>query len=221
MRDTSLDSTEEVRGLVRAGRAAVRVGDYQAAVVAFEQAVRLDPTNMEAQDGLTDARRRFGVAQAERSSEVVEYCYRHPDVETGLHCVSCNRPICARCSHPAAVGQLCPECRKGRRSVHYQVSAGTVAKAGLAAVVAGGIGSFITSFIPFFFLFFLGPALGEMVLRVVDWATGSKRGRAVQIIAAIGLVAGAAMLTIIQPVRMLNVAIFLLLSVGTAVTRLR
>src|SRR5437867_7891168 len=23
----------------------------------------------------------------------VEYCYRHPDRETGLHCIQCNRPI--------------------------------------------------------------------------------------------------------------------------------
>lgn len=37
-------------------------------------------------------------------------CYRHPDRPTRLACSRCGRPICAECSHDAAVGQLCPEC---------------------------------------------------------------------------------------------------------------
>jgi len=28
----------------------------------------------------------------------VEYCYRHPDRETGLHCIQCGRPICGECA---------------------------------------------------------------------------------------------------------------------------
>ncbi len=37
-------------------------------------------------------------------------CYRHPDRITGLSCSECGRPICAECSHDAAVGQKCPNC---------------------------------------------------------------------------------------------------------------
>lgn len=37
-------------------------------------------------------------------------CYRHPDRPTRLSCSSCGRPICAGCSHDAAVGQKCPAC---------------------------------------------------------------------------------------------------------------
>jgi membrane associated rhomboid family serine protease len=46
----------------------------------------------------------------------VEYCYRHPGVETGVHCTRCNRPICTDCMIPAPVGHQCPECaaRAGR-----------------------------------------------------------------------------------------------------------
>ncbi len=36
-------------------------------------------------------------------------CYRHPDRPTRLACSECERPICAECSHDAAVGQKCPE----------------------------------------------------------------------------------------------------------------
>lgn len=46
-------------------------------------------------------------------------CYRHPDRATRLRCSRCERPICAECSHDAAVGQLCPECARpeGRHRV--------------------------------------------------------------------------------------------------------
>lgn len=43
---------------------------------------------------------------------VVEHCYRHPNVETGVHCTRCGRPICTDCMLPAAVGHQCPECVK-------------------------------------------------------------------------------------------------------------
>jgi len=43
---------------------------------------------------------------------VIEHCYRHPNVETGVHCTRCGRPICTDCMYPAAVGHQCPECVK-------------------------------------------------------------------------------------------------------------
>src|SRR5919198_3043877 len=39
-----------------------------------------------------------------------EHCYRHPDVETGVHCTRCGRPICPECMIPAPVGHQCPQC---------------------------------------------------------------------------------------------------------------
>src|ERR671916_609390 len=110
MADSDIHTTEseEVRGLIRAGRAAVRVGDYEAARV--------------------------------------EYCYRHPDTETALHCTSCGRPICVRCSTPAAVGQLCPECRRGRRAPNYQLSTAALIKGGAVAYVVSAIAAVFVTF---------------------------------------------------------------------------
>jgi membrane associated rhomboid family serine protease len=45
----------------------------------------------------------------------VERCYRHPDVETGVHCTRCGKPICAECMIQAPVGHQCPDCVAGAR----------------------------------------------------------------------------------------------------------
>lgn len=225
MSDTTINTTEEVRGLIRAGRAAVRVGDYEAARTTFERAAALDPSNQEALDGLRDARRRLGVSPQAATAEQVEYCYRHPDVETALHCTACGRPICVRCSTPGAVGQLCPECRKGRRAPNYKVApldlikggvvgllVSTVA-AGLLALIGGGLFLFII-------LFAVAPSAAELIVRSVDWATRNKRGRAMQITVAIAMILGGVIAAqfVWNP---LTIGLFLLIGVSTAVARLR
>jgi membrane associated rhomboid family serine protease len=40
----------------------------------------------------------------------VEVCYRHPSVQTRVHCTRCERPICPDCMIQAPVGFQCPEC---------------------------------------------------------------------------------------------------------------
>jgi hypothetical protein len=227
MSDTSINSTEEVRGLIRAGRAAVRVGDYEAARTTFERALQLDPSSQEALDGLRDAQRRLGREPQRSSAEQVEYCYRHPDVETALHCTSCGRPICVRCSMPAAVGQLCPECRKGRRAPNYNVSIGSLIKGGLVGlvvsmIVAGLIGFFggFIGFFLFFIIFAVAPAAAETIVRSVDWATRNKRGRPMQITVAAAMILGGALAYLIIP-SPLPIGLFLLIGVSTAVARLR
>jgi hypothetical protein len=225
MSDTSLNATEEVRGLIRAGRAAVRVGDYEAARTTFERALELAPSNQEAIDGLRDAQRRLGLSPKPRSDEQVEYCYRHPDTETALHCTSCGRPICVRCTTPAAVGQLCPECRKGRRAPNYKVSAGSLIKGALVGLVVSTIVASLISFIGggfflFFLIFAIAPAAAEMIVRSVDWATRNKRGRPMQITVAAAMILGGAIAYALT-FNPLAIGLFLLIGVSTAVARLR
>lgn len=45
----------------------------------------------------------------------VEYCYRHPNVRTAVHCTRCGRPICPDCMIPAPVGHQCPQCVEDAR----------------------------------------------------------------------------------------------------------
>jgi membrane associated rhomboid family serine protease len=73
----------------------------------------------------------------------VEHCYRHPNIQTAVHCTRCNRPICPDCMVPAPVGYQCPECvqqarREFRRGPGRRAMAGgiTATKALLAALLA-------------------------------------------------------------------------------------
>jgi membrane associated rhomboid family serine protease len=50
------------------------------------------------------------------STTQTQYCYRHPDRETGLSCSECGRPICADCANFGPVGIRCPDHASVRRS---------------------------------------------------------------------------------------------------------
>lgn len=80
----------------------------------------------------------------EGAAAAVELCYRHPSVQTGVHCTRCGRPICPDCMIPAPVGYQCPECvqlarREFRQGPGRRVrSAGiTTTKVLLVTILAG------------------------------------------------------------------------------------
>ncbi|GAB4192399.1 MAG: hypothetical protein OHK0022_06580 [Roseiflexaceae bacterium] len=160
----------------------------------------------------------------------VAYCYRHPDRETGLRCVSCNRPICGECAEVTAVGQLCPDCRRARRPRNYQVSATNVIVAASIALIGGGLGTtavvFLVTPIPFLGLFLAllaGPFSAELLLRLLDRLTGAKRGRPIQAAVGIGLALGGAPLLVLLFPSLLALILlgYLGLAVSTAVARLK
>lgn len=76
-----------------------------------------------------------------------ERCYRHPDVETGVHCTRCGRPICPDCMIPAPVGHQCPECiaearREYRRGPGRRAAAANLPSTGatMLLLIAIGVG---------------------------------------------------------------------------------
>ncbi len=67
-----------------------------------------------------------------------DYCYRHPDRQSFIHCQRCGRTICPQCQTQAAVGVQCPECvREGRAPVGVTRGTGTA-----------GMPRFLQQFVP-------------------------------------------------------------------------
>jgi hypothetical protein len=158
------------------------------------------------------------------ATTAIEYCYRHPERETGLHCTQCGRPICGECATMTPVGQLCPDDRRARRPSNYQVSAGDVIVAGLVAffataVVAFLLGLFRLGFFGIIIMFMLGPVIAEFIVRVVDRVTKLKRGRPMQI--TVGTAMVLATLPLVLLTQNILLLLFLIVGVSTAVARLR
>ena len=152
------------------------------------------------------------------------FCYRHPDRETGLRCVQCERPICGACAQITNVGQLCPECRRARRPANYQVTTANAIVGGVVALIAAALIAlpfllFARGFFVFLIIIFLAPAVAELVVRITDRLTRLKRGRAMQVAVGAGFALGTA------PWLLASLNLFLLLFavlvIVTAVTRLR
>ncbi|MCK4273965.1 MAG: B-box zinc finger protein [Dehalococcoidales bacterium] len=108
-------------------------------------------------------------------------CATHPDVETGLRCGKCGKPICPKCMVQTPVGARCRECARLYKLPTYRMSSGYYLRAAGAAlvmaIVIGIVWGIIENILPFFFLNLLlaagvGYAIGEVVSRSVN----KKRG---------------------------------------------
>jgi hypothetical protein len=128
-------------------------------------------------------------------SAIVEeptYCAVHPDRETGLRCITCDRLMCVECAVRTPVGYRCKQCARGQQDKFFTASTtddGIVFAvcAALTALAAG-----IVSFLPFGIWIALiaglpvGGGISEAALRL----TKRRRSRQSHIIAAAGAALG-------------------------------
>jgi hypothetical protein len=186
------------------------------------QGMQLEPSRRREERNVSgDASPLLGAPEPAVAAEV-EYCYRHPDRETGLHCIICGRPICSECATMTPVGQICPDDRRARRPTNYKVSAADVIVGGLVALVSSALVALLLLFVTrgFFgiiIIFMAGPAIAEFIVRIVDRVTKLKRGRPMQITIAVAMVLGTLPFVLLNPLLLL----YLALGVTTAVARLR
>ena len=73
--------------------------------------------------------------QQTEPTRTMAHCYWHADVETGLSCSRCQKPICPQCMVQAPVGIRCKECGKAARMPTFDVTPTHYARA--VAVAAG------------------------------------------------------------------------------------
>ncbi len=188
------------------------------------EGMQLEPSRRRAERNASgDASPLLSAPELPMPATAVEYCYRHPDRETALHCIQCNRPICGACAQMTSVGQLCPECRRERRPSNYKVSTNDLVIAAIvgaiaAALVAVPVAFFARGLFGFFIVFMAGPAIAEFIVRIVDRVTKLKRGRSMQIAVGVAMVLGTLPLVLFNPLMMI---IYLVVGVSTAVARLR
>lgn len=123
------------------------------------------------------------------------YCVNHPDRETLLRCGKCGQPICPECAVRHPVGLRCPQCARLKKVPTYDVPAPYYLRAlgaGLgASLLCAVVAEVLPIFVPLMFLsFLLAMAAGAIVGEAVSRATGYKKGRGLQIIAALSVVLG-------------------------------
>ncbi|MBS1966999.1 MAG: hypothetical protein JST60_14495 [Chloroflexi bacterium SZAS-1] len=190
------------------------------------QGIQLEPSRRrDERNSSGDISPLLSAPETSTTATAVEYCYRHPDRETGLHCTQCGRPICSECATMTPVGQLCPDDRRARRPSNYKVSVGDVLVGGLVALFASAAVALVLSlfvgrlgFFGLFIIFMVGPAIAEFIVRVVDRVTKLKRGRPMQITVGIAIAIGTLPFAIFGGLLLL---LYMVLAISTAVARLR
>jgi hypothetical protein len=149
---------------------------------------------------------------------VVE-CPRDPGVETALRCQQCDQPICPRCLIQSPVGAKCRDCARVVRSPIYTVRGAQLARSVAVAVIGGLVTGLIWGFVllPFTFGFlsiFLGAGLGYAFTRMLEWASGRKRGPVMIWLAVAGIGLAWAVTLLFVPFR---VGLYGLVAVGIGV----
>jgi hypothetical protein len=158
----------------------------------------------------------------EKGEELI-FCVNHPHVETGLRCNRCGDPICARCAVRTPVGYRCKKCIRDQQATFYT---GLPVDYIIAAVVSfptALAGAYITSFLGFFFAFFISPAAGALVADLSWRAVGRRRSRYLWLVVSGSIVIATLAVALYQARGLLRIdlGIYVIMAVSAAYGRLR
>ena len=146
-------------------------------------------------------------------------CPRDPGVQTALRCSRCEKPICPKCLIQTPVGARCRDCARIAKSPVYTMTNAVMARAAVASVVGGLAMGLIWGLVllPFsvgFLSIFVGAGLGYAFTRMMEFATGRKRGPMVVGFAIFGIaIAWSMQLLFVDP----RVALYGLVAAGVAI----
>lgn len=119
------------------------------------------------------------------------YCINHPNVETGLRCNKCGRPICVKCVVATPVGYRCRDCVNQQQRVFYADSRSSdyVIAAAVALPLSLVAGWLVISL--GWYAIVLGPLVGVGIAEAVRWAIGRRRGEYTWLVVCGCIVVGA------------------------------
>ena len=149
----------------------------------------------------------------------MNYCARHPKVQSNLRCGKCGVLVCPRCLVHSPVGVRCRECAQLRRLPTFDVSGLYLLRAvgvGLALAVAGGLAIAFLSPLLYrvrFLDLIAFVAAGYLVGGGISLAVNRKRGRSLKFAAGGAMLVAYAIVTFFAP---FPFGLFHLAAVGVA-----
>lgn len=117
-------------------------------------------------------------------------CAYHPNVETNVRCVECDRYICTKDFVSTPVGYKCKQCARQLASARRAIKPRQIALAVGAAGLVGIGGAYLLWFVGFYY-WLGGVALGIATGEAARRASGGHRGAPIAGIAGLAVVTGA------------------------------
>jgi hypothetical protein len=117
------------------------------------------------------------------------YCANHPNVETGLRCNNCGKPICPKCAVLTPTGYRCKECVRNQQKVFDTAAWYDPLIAFLIAGVLSFLGSLLANILGFFVLF-VAPIAGVIIAEAIRFAVQRRRSTRLFQAAAAGAALG-------------------------------
>ncbi len=122
------------------------------------------------------------------------YCSNHPQTETLLRCIRCEKPYCVKCLVRTPVGLTCRACLNQQQSGFYTATVADHTVAAvigvIASVIAGAIAAALAGLwlIAIFYAPFAGGVIGEIIRRAIQ----NRRGQYVAPVAVAAVFIGSA-----------------------------
>ena len=130
------------------------------------------------------------------------YCYNHTQVETGLRCKSCNKPICAKCAVLTPTGYRCKSCDRKQQKLFDTAQWYDYPLVFTVVVILSFLGSLITSFIGTIFFGILtvifAPAAGGVIAEIVRRIVNRRRSKRLFQLAAVAAAIGSIPLLLVS-----------------------
>ncbi|MFZ5918284.1 MAG: hypothetical protein ACOYZ7_15180 [Chloroflexota bacterium] len=151
-------------------------------------------------------------------------CAYHPNVETGLRCNRCGKPICVRCARRTPVGYRCPECIREQQAIFYSAGWLDYVLVVVVGLVTSVVGAAIVGSLGIWLAIFLGPAAGGIIAEAARWAARRRRGRYMALMVSGCIVVGALLVLPFVGIGLYGLGglgIYAVTAIGMAYARLR